>query len=86
MASKASRVSLRKMRDGRRVFRGPVSGKFSMPGPPASKIDMVSERATKDAAQLSPADQRAVKAADEALKVVDGVLEERKDEAKSFKR
>lgn len=86
MASKASRVSLRKMRDGRRVFPGPVSGKFSMPGPPASKIDMVSERAMKDAAQLSLADQRTVKAADEALKVVDGVLEARKGEAKSFKR
>lgn len=86
MASKASRIPLRKMRGGRHVFRGPVSGKFSMPGPPALKIDMVSERATKDAGRLSPADQRAVKAADEVLKVVDGILEEHEGEAKSVKR
>lgn len=86
MVPKASKIPLRKMRDWRLVFRGPVHGKFSVLDLPVSKSDMVSERATKDAAQLSPADQRAVKAADEALKVVDGVLEERKDEAKSFKR
>ncbi|WP_431790811.1 hypothetical protein [Kocuria palustris] len=42
--------------------------------------------ATKGSERLPLMDQRAVDAADEALKVVDGVLEERKDEAKSVKR
>lgn len=109
MASKASRTSLRKMRGGRRVFRGSNGGKFSVPNVaipnvaipnvvipnfaipnfaiPNVAIDSKALRlATKGSERLPLMDQRAVDAADEALKVVDGVLEERKDEAKSFKR
>lgn len=80
MASKASMTSL--------------SWKIPMPNfiisnvvIPNVAIDSKALRlATKGSERLPLMDQRVVDAADEALKVVDGVLEERKDEAKSFKR
>lgn len=94
MASKASRTSLRRLRGGRHAYRVPVSGKIPMPNfvipnvvIPNVAIDSKALRlATKGSERLPLMDQRAVDAADEALKVVDGVLEERKDEAKSVKR
>lgn len=89
MVPKTLRFSLRRLRGGRHANRVPVSGKISMPNfvIPNVAIDPKALRlATKGSERLPLMDQRAVKAADEALKVVDGVLEERKDEAKSFKR